>query len=788
MKKKLCLLLNLCLCLVFAACGSGGDVNSTAGNTVPSEPHVVTEPAAKSLVLIQGAEYHYTFQEGCCETMNLIFYVTDEYHPDTGSAGIYMVDLDTGNVYDESFLNWDIMIKGDRFNLDTRDTALMTLFNCYACNKDDGFLWADNETITRFSQSQLDNLAEQLQSGKPVESVPAEKPTTSIDTAFIYEQAKLLHTQLHQAVEYHYTLDEGCGETLNLLFFEIEEFADLDPKDAAFGCSGIYMLDMDTGIWYDGSILDYDQMITDDSWNFSTRESALMCFIEFFSMNRKSNRIWSDREQLIRFSEDDLKSINQQLMIDELTRKVSPYPYISIDDEPRQLSNDEIAALIHRPAGYVKTAISTVPDAIAYLDLRFPELWMGMSLKNGIEVNNRWLRSAVEILSDYESPAARSCIINCITYLLDDNYELESLIAFYPDLDTPNEDGPEKAINCIKTTNGYLVFDPVLRMQGDAMSRNGSLLPEMSCGSIAEYLEHIRQNPTLSSVIKCIFINSNGVRMDYIRGFTDGYTITTASPSIEIVYYSVEPQEPEQHIKPENIHKYKLSTMLGGVTLSTEEAYSLVDAAPEVVQEKVKTAADVLMYMLAAKIADSHGCKCTQVNNHKWHWNMSAMEVMKNKLGNCGSCANLANYLLDGDYEEVGYMDQAYYPGNGGSHVYTYILHEGKYYIIDYSWFIFENYEPSRDYAPHVLNSLTEWPEMIPYVYGPVCLVMAYDSPGMQYPVVFGEEYAQEFGDIYYILPEDIEYTILHEAPDGYKYHHIPFDISAYNWKTFGVD
>ena len=53
------------------------------------------------------------------------------------------------------------------------------------------------------------------------------------------------------------------------------------------------------------------------------------------------------------------------------------------------------------------------------------------------------------------------------------------------------------------------------------------------------------------------------------------------------------------------------------------------------------------------------------------------------------------------------------------------------------------------------------------------------------YPVIFGEEYEQEFGGIYYILPEGCEYTILHEAPDGYQYHHIPFDRSAYDWSVF---
>lgn len=131
-------------------------------------------------------------------------------------------------------------------------------------------------------------------------------------------------------------------------------------------------------------------------------------------------------------------------------------------------------------------------------------------------------------------------------------------------------------------------------------------------------------------------------------------------------------------------------------------------------------------------------------------------------------------------------MDHAYYPGDGGSHVYTYILHQGKYYILDYSWYIFNGYEPTRDYVPSVLSNLTEWAKKGPQVYGDLNLIMTYDTPGMQYPVVFGEQYAAEFGgENYYILPEGVEYQILYEAADGYQFYHIPFSKTSYDWNVF---
>lgn len=617
----------------------------------------------------------------------------------------------------------------------------------------------------------------------PMEEVMAEEPLT-IDTELVYEQAKLLHIQLESAAQYRYQLDRGCREELNLLFLQSTEYEGM--KYETIGAPGLYMLDLDTGIWYDGSFLDWTLMSNASGWNLATRESALMCFFSFYEQNGHTSPLWSDEETLIDMDPATLEQLNQRLLLERLTRQVAPYPYSSIDEEPRKLSDEELAALANLPAGYIKSMISTVSDAIAYLDMRFPELWMGLSVNNGVEVNVRWHRPAQEILY-YSSNdmASRACIANCLSYLLDDDYAIESLIAFWPDPNVFNDAGPEKAINLIKTADGYLFFDAVVRMRGDAVSRKGFLLPEMTCNSVAEYIEHIRQTPELAEVIKYIFKNTGGVRMDYVRSFTGGYTITTDSPGVEMVYYSVPAKEPGLDIIPENIDRYKISKVLGGTTLTAEEAYALVDADPEVVQEKVKTAADVLMYMLAARIGDSMGCKCTRVGRHTWHWNMSAKEVMTTKLGNCGSCANLANYLLDGDYEEVGFMDQAYYPGNGGSHVYTYVLHEGKYYILDYSWYIFNDYAIANDYGVPVLDSLEQWPSQVQWIYGSVCLVMTYDTAGMQYPVIFGEDYEQEFGYVCYVLPEGAEYTVLYEAPDGYQYHHIPFDTSYYDWNVY---
>ena len=91
------------------------------------------------------------------------------------------------------------------------------------------------------------------------------------------------------------------------------------------------------------------------------------------------------------------------------------------------------------------------------------------------------------------------------------------------------------------------------------------------------------------------------------------------------------------HIKPEYIDRYALSNMLGGTTLTPEEAYELLDMEPEQVKERVRTAADVLMYMLAAKIGDCGGDRCKVIGGKEWHYNLNAFEVMEQRLANCGA-------------------------------------------------------------------------------------------------------------------------------------------------------
>lgn len=435
----------------------------------------------------------------------------------------------------------------------------------------------------------------------------------------------------------------------------------------------------------------------------------------------------------------------------------------------------------------LRAEISTMEQVVEYFDSRFPELWHSAHVTDGI-VDYWWLEDGFWIVQrDSGEDVGRSCVVNAATYLLSDDMDIYTVIGF-----RHNEYGkvPMLAINCIKTENGYEFIDPVLDMQGNEGSRKNTFtLPEAKVSSIEEYVELITSDPAIYRELDYLYIFEGGGRIEFYED--DQGIVTLRYPQQKSVYQNLDKggdyvQElPKDHIKPDNIDKYQLSQLLGGTTLTAEEAYTLVDAEPEVVKEAVKTAADMLMYMLAAQIGDNGGCYCDQWGEYVWHTNYTAKEVMERKLSNCGASANLANYLLEGDYEEVGFILHGYYPGGIGGHVYNYFLHEGKYYIVDYSWYIFGNYAPANDFPVLILDSLEDYNgEMANRLFGDVSLVIAHTSTGRHLPNIFGDDY----GESYYYVPEGAEYTVLYESGDGYLIGEKPFDKRYHDWTVFWPD
>lgn len=221
-------------------------------------------------------------------------------------------------------------------------------------------------------------------------------------------------------------------------------------------------------------------------------------------------------------------------------------------------------------------------------------------------------------------------------------------------------------------------------------------------------------------------------------------------------------------MKPEDIGKLKISKILGGVTLTADEAYALVGKTPEEIKAKLQTASDMLMYMMAAKYQALNGDNHVIANGHDWSSNYGARHALNVSGGNCGATSNVANYLLEGKYEETGYLMYAGSPNTGG-HVFNYIKYEGKYYIVDFVQYAGTINGLASEFPIMVLDTLEEYGKRVTDHWSDVKALIAFTSPGTHLPV------SLEGGD--YRFPDDAEFTVLLETPGVMKVGTLPCPI-----------
>lgn len=118
---------------------------------------------------------------------------------------------------------------------------------------------------------------------------------------------------------------------------------------------------------------------------------------------------------------------------------------------------------------------------------------------------------------------------------------------------------------------------------------------------------------------------------------------------------------------------------LGQPKLSDEEIDTLIAEGDfETIAQTVNTLPDAVNYIIRAGITYDN----ERINNIIGGMNYcySAWQIMKSGIGQCTMFSNLMHYLLEGDYDEVGYVGVRS-PGDG--HVMVYILENGLYYLID---------------------------------------------------------------------------------------------------------
>jgi hypothetical protein len=144
---------------------------------------------------------------------------------------------------------------------------------------------------------------------------------------------------------------------------------------------------------------------------------------------------------------------------------------------------------------------------------------------------------------------------------------------------------------------------------------------------------------------------------------------------------------------------------LGQPKLSDEEIDALIAEGDYAkMSEIITTMADAanLCYRMELEFDESR-----DNNTHgEFHYRNSAWSVLENGIGQCVSMSNLIHYLLNGDYEEVGYVNVRT-PGDG--HVMSYIRHEGMYYLINSADYVYM-YNPDHTIRIYDTSWIQDWP------------------------------------------------------------------------------
>ena len=214
---------------------------------------------------------------------------------------------------------------------------------------------------------------------------------------------------------------------------------------------------------------------------------------------------------------------------------------------------------------------------------------------------------------------------------------------------------------------------------------------------------------------------------------------------------------------------------LGSASILEEEATELNKLSIDEAAAAINNVPDLLTYLYAGGFYFAGGDIWENEGNLTWHFNNVAETVNMVKCGNCGGTASLVRYLLDGDYDEVGYVSHTYRNGEGGGHVYNYIYTNDFYYIIDFTSLTGSDFNLNYLKLSKV-NTLEEYANEAEAMFNcSLPVIYAYSSL-REIPLAWGNS---ADGCSITRLPEGSEYTVIKESPDeGYTIQQISLSQS----------
>lgn len=123
------------------------------------------------------------------------------------------------------------------------------------------------------------------------------------------------------------------------------------------------------------------------------------------------------------------------------------------------------------------------------------------------------------------------------------------------------------------------------------------------------------------------------------------------------------------------------ASALGKTRFTNAQVYRLLSDTPEEKQAEISTLYEALQLYQIGDFRSADDNIRIEENGIDWEYHTPGRLAVENNRGCCATDSAWLRYILDGDYDELGYISTSQRDGSG--HIYNYIRDGEWYYIID---------------------------------------------------------------------------------------------------------
>ena len=120
---------------------------------------------------------------------------------------------------------------------------------------------------------------------------------------------------------------------------------------------------------------------------------------------------------------------------------------------------------------------------------------------------------------------------------------------------------------------------------------------------------------------------------------------------------------------------------LGKSRYTNREIAGMTEHTPEQKREEISTLYEALQLFQISNFSNAEDNVRIMEGGINWEHHKPGYDAVRTNCGCCASDSNWLNYILSGDYEQVGFI--AYSQPDGSGHVFNYIFRDDWYYFID---------------------------------------------------------------------------------------------------------